>query len=197
VSQFKASILLITFGMMMMLTFQNCAKTAQMNNAANLDESSTAGYVAMDSTDAQTLAAPFDGQCAANLAASSSYALQADGSTFAVSGGANTARADQLGAIQGMGDALIYGTTSSSRLGQVSSYRGNLQLCGMSVGSFDTYSYGIVAVEDGVIDSLSGYHGDIVLLSGDFPASVSGFSGHIVLKTSTGDFVGRTYYGDL
>lgn len=186
----KTGLILLSLGLVIAIGFQNCAPK---NDSDAVGTSLSMTYVEMSPSSAQSMMSAYENMCAASLALSSTFPLVASGSAITFSIGNQTARASQVSSVQGTGNVTVYGVASGAKIATISAFTGNATLCGIGVGSITNSSFGNIFVEGGQVDSIAGFSGNLLLLGGSFPSNLSQFTGNIVIKTSGGQYLGRSY----
>lgn len=87
--------------------------------------------------------------------------------------------------------ASLASKTSGSEIGVVSKFTGTLALCNFSVSTV-SHSAGYLLIK-GALAQISDFSGTIIVIDGIMPRTIENFRGTILVKTSSGKYIGREY----
>ena len=188
--QYKLIVLIAFIGMLPLLAFQNCATSDSGGTTGAPVDINTLSFSDIETSKAQAVLSSYENVCASNQAASTGYPLIAAGGT--ITNGGDFQSSDVL-EIQGSGNVTVYGTIDGSSVENITNFNGNVMLCGLDLEMVSGANTGILLIDSGEVNIISGFKGSILIINGDFPAGLAHFHGNIYVKTLDGHYLGRVY----
>jgi hypothetical protein len=185
-------ILMAVVTLAMVVSFQNCGKT--FGNSSDEMVMSSSLFVDMSSDEADETFQAYSKSCV--LPADFKFQSINPGSMVTLNGNQYAASINSdIPSIAGNGNLLIKGLKSSLIVKKVSSFGGNIALCGVSLdlATGTGKSVTTIYVEGGGVNAIADFSGNIIVNGDRFPESIKNFKGNIIVGTAGGQVLGRKY----
>ncbi len=188
-----SAIAILGAGLITMMLFQNCVPHVSTGSGDSTSLSSLSGgsFYEWSASQAQASLAAYESVCANGQAAAASYVAVAAGANMNAFGDV-VGKITQIDEIIGAANLILYADPAGAVIDSISAFNGKVQLCGLvQVGAISNVKGNFVV--EGTVGPVDGFEGNLIIIGGDFPLSVTNTKGIILVKDANGQYFGRTY----
>ena len=177
----------------LIISFQNCGKNNLSNSEVDDLVNASSAYVDMNSSEAERIFAGYQNYC--NTNSNVTFQRVQSGASVSLSGQPFVGIAEgEIPLVSGMGNLFLRAESGNALIRKISSFSGNITLCNLSVETLTgEKTYANIYLEGGALTSVDSFYGNVIINGDRFPENVRRFFGNIIVKTSGGQVLGRTY----